>query len=645
MLYADGDNIASAVLSALNERDRDVREQVITVASRTADPDMLVRAVADHCDAVRRNAALDALTRGGARSVPALVRALGDPDPEVVMFAATVLGKTRDREAIPHLVRLLDHEDVNIVQAAIESLGHLRATAAVQRLTELLDRDPWLRFGAVHALGEIGDPRAAEPLGAALGDDDVWELAVAALGKVRSPDAIGHLAKALIAHAAAPDFDVALRALGDALRRQPRTEPLQEIPSWAQLAGDADGPVPARLAAILEEASAGAGDPDLIEAAAMVVKALDLRPLYGALVRSARNPALRPVLEFWTLAAGVGVAEALIDGLSDPDPAVRVLACRSGGILRARSMVEPMLARLSDDDPGVRVAAVRALVQLDPDAAVAGLTACLIDAEPAVRQAAQQALGACDAARSSEALLGFPHRDAAVVAALLRVMRAGPHSNQLPFLFDCLRHDEPEVRALAVEALAEQADLDLVSVLVPSLDDPAEAVRATAVRVLGRRRTARAVELLVQRLERAPIDARLLVSTLIEMGGPLIAPRLVEVYRRHPGPALTPILEALVELREPAVEPVLVALLADDDAGRRRFAVASLASFGTPVAIRHVIAAGTDPAPEVRAAVADALGELGEAAAAIAELERLCFDENRMVATTARHHLEARHVD
>jgi HEAT repeat protein len=135
------------------------------------------------------------------------------------------------------------------------------------------------------------------------------------------------------------------------------------------------------------------------------------------------------------------------------------------------------------------------------------------------------------------------------------------------------------------------------------------------------------------------------VSTLIEMGGPLIAPRLVEVYRRHPGPALTPILEALVELREPAVEPVLVALLADDDVERRRFAVASLARFGTQVAIRHVIAAGTDPAPEVRAAVADALGELGEAAAAIAELERLCFDENRMVATTARHHLEARHVD
>ena len=645
MLYADGDNIAAAVLSALNERDRDVRERVITMASRATDPDLLLRAVADHGNAVRRNAALDALARGGARSVPALVRALDDDDPEVVMFAATVLGKTRDREAIPHLIRLLDHEDVNIVQATIESLGHLRAGAAVSRLTELLDDDPWLRFGAVHALGEIGDPRATAPLAAVLGDGDVWEMVITALGKLRCPEAIGHLAEALLARADSPQFDVPLRALGDALRRQPRPESLSEVPAWMRLAtGDAEA-VQSRLQAIFERAATGgSSDLDLAEAAAMVVRGLHLEALYGPLVRSARRPALRPALQVWTLAIGTGIADALAFGLVDDDPGVRELSCRCAGILRLRDLVDPIAARLADEHAEVRSAAVRALMQLGPDIAVPGLTACLVDPDPGVRAAAQQALGACDPALSSEALLAFPRREPAVIAAMLRVMQSRPHPDQVPFLFDCLRHEQPSIRALAIEAIAEQPELDLVGLVTPIFGDPADEVRATTVLVLGRKRTARALDLLLDRLDQAADDSRLIVTTLLSMGGAALAPRLVEVYRRQPGRDRLPILEALAAAREPSAEPLLLELLADGDVELRRFAITALASYDTSVARRHLLAAGTDPAWQVRAAVADALGELGDADA-VAELERLCFDEHRAVATAARHRLESMHVD
>jgi HEAT repeat protein len=646
MLYADGDNIAAAVLSALNERDRDVREQVISVAARSADPELLVRAVADHTDAVRRNAALDALARGGARSVPALVRALEDDDPEVVMFAATVLGKTRDREAIPHLIRLLDHEDVNIVQAAIESLGHLRAGAAVPRLAQLLDHDPWLRFGAVHALGEIGDPRAVGALASALDDSDVWELVVSALGKLRSPDAIGHLADALATRADSPQFDVPLRALGDALRRQPRPEALTAIAAWTRLADPADGAsVHERLRAIFERAADGASaELELAESAAMIVRALGLRPLYLPLVRAARRPALRPTLQVWAIAAGEAIADALADSIGDGDAGVRALVCRAAGVLRLRSLIDAVAGRVADTDAGVREAAVRALMQLGPDTAVPGLTECLVDPDPLVRTAAQQALAACDPALSSEALLASPRRDDAVVSAMLRVMQARPHGDQLPFLFDCLRHDQPAIRALAVDALAEQAEIDLVGIVTPVLDDPADEVRAATVRVLGRKRAARAIDVLLERLDKGASDFRLVVKTLLAMDGAVIAPRLVEIYLRHPDRDHAPILEALAALRDPAVEPLLFALLADDAIDQRRFAVTALAGYGTAVSRQHLIAAGTDPAPEVRAAVAEALGELRHPDA-IAELERLCFDENRAVATAARHRLESLHVD
>ena len=156
-------SIEEAVMHALRSSDARIRAGGIASASRSMDPEALVEAVADQSDAVRRNAAIEALTRAGPRSVPTLIRALRHRDVEVVMFAAGILGRTRDAPAIPHLVRLLDHDDINIAQGAIESLAHLRAAASVEALIKMLDRDLWLRFAAIHALGEIGDPLAVGP--------------------------------------------------------------------------------------------------------------------------------------------------------------------------------------------------------------------------------------------------------------------------------------------------------------------------------------------------------------------------------------------------------------------------------------------------------------------------------------------------
>src|SRR5438128_1900622 len=119
-------SIEEALLGALRDSDSHVRLRAIADAARVVDPEALISAVADQSNAIRRNAAIDALARGGARSVPTLIRALRHADPEVVMFAAGVLGRTRDASAVPHLIALLDHEDINIAQGAIESLARLR---------------------------------------------------------------------------------------------------------------------------------------------------------------------------------------------------------------------------------------------------------------------------------------------------------------------------------------------------------------------------------------------------------------------------------------------------------------------------------------------------------------------------------------
>jgi len=61
------------------------------------------------------------------------------------------------------------------------------------------ENDYDVREAAADALGEIGDPRAVEPLIAALGDPDgdVREAAAEALGTIGDPRAVGPLTAAL----------------------------------------------------------------------------------------------------------------------------------------------------------------------------------------------------------------------------------------------------------------------------------------------------------------------------------------------------------------------------------------------------------------------------------------------------------------
>ena len=86
-----GDDITAALLNALGEADRTARDHGISRAAAEVDPDELVGAIADPVNAVRRNAAMDALARGGPRSVPSLIRVLDSSDDELVMFSAGTL--------------------------------------------------------------------------------------------------------------------------------------------------------------------------------------------------------------------------------------------------------------------------------------------------------------------------------------------------------------------------------------------------------------------------------------------------------------------------------------------------------------------------------------------------------------------------
>ncbi len=114
--------------------------------------------------------------------------------------AAEALGYCDDPRAVEPLIAALADRENEVRWVAAQALGRLRDARAVGPLLVLLDdRERWTRRGAAWSLGEIGDPRAVEPLLSLLGDEkkDVRLAAAEALGKLRDLRAADPLSAAL----------------------------------------------------------------------------------------------------------------------------------------------------------------------------------------------------------------------------------------------------------------------------------------------------------------------------------------------------------------------------------------------------------------------------------------------------------------
>lgn len=594
-------SLEEALRAALGSAEREERAGAIREAAVHADPEALVVLMGDHADSISRNAAMDALTQGGSRSLGALARALRHPDPEVVMFAAGVLGKTRDRAAIPHLVGLLTHADVNVVQQAIESLAQLRASSAVGALIATLDEDPWLRFAAVHALGEIGDPSAVAKLASLLGDEIAREAVIGALGKIGSPEALEHLASTLRSSSDPDAFMACLQAIGAALDRHPDLEHVGRG-AWAALRRSDAGDVHERLVQVLSSESPVEGEGlDVRRAAAAVVHALRLRHLYTALVVAGSDRSLRQSVEFYVLALGAEIVPTLRLGLSSSSPSVRQLACQSLGALGAEEDGPALAIRLGDEEPSVRVAALRSLARLGQSKQVHRMLPLLLDESEAVREAAIEALARLDAEAVTLLLLAARAQHPAHLLPMLAVMARNPHPDQLGFLDRCLGHAAPDVRIGAVRALEAQQG-DMVARVARAVHDGDPAVRRAALAVISSSRSALARRVLLQMVEEQPdVDVVLAVGALEDV----------------------------------AVVPALVRHLGAADAGLRAAAVAALRRFPSPTIVRRVAALATDPDEGVRTEVARMLIDSADPAARAA-LDRLVLDPAPAVAAIAQ---------
>jgi vesicle coat complex subunit len=121
---------------------------------------------------------------GNGEALPHLLSTANDSASDVRLAVATALGEIGDEKAKSTLATLANDDDVYVSLCSIKALGSL---GAVEELVPVLrHEDQHVRGNAARILGELGDPKALEPLRGALKDeyDDVRVEASVAIRKI-----------------------------------------------------------------------------------------------------------------------------------------------------------------------------------------------------------------------------------------------------------------------------------------------------------------------------------------------------------------------------------------------------------------------------------------------------------------------------
>jgi HEAT repeat protein len=305
------------------------------------------------------------------------------------------VGGENARQALLEAAR---HESARTRAAAIRGLGHLDATpAAVHGLREATnDSDPWVRYYACQALGNVGDADATELLAARAQDGagQVRVAAIEAIAKLKTPAALQVLARA----AADDDAELRRAALaGIGSTRQPTLLPLLLDASYAPeiatrlvaVSGLANFDEAAALSRVCEVAQ---GDPEAsVRHAAIELLSENQAPTATAALIALLSDSVYQGRAVSALASGAAArTRQLVAALAQaPTDVAEALVTVLTTLPSAAS--EPLLlAALGGPNEHARRAAVRALrFAFDSEATSLALTrAAHQDSDPEVRRVA-----------------------------------------------------------------------------------------------------------------------------------------------------------------------------------------------------------------------------------------------------------------
>jgi len=163
-LEQQGDETAINALVDLlmHEHNRLVQEAAVAALIRINTPQVAEAMVQllESTDAWVRNAAVEILQGLGETAFDVVRDLLQSSDPDLRLFAVSVLGEAKYRKAISLLQEVVNNDsNVNVVAAAVEYLGEMGGRITDVRCLENVGRrfkDPFLHYAVAEALKKIG---------------------------------------------------------------------------------------------------------------------------------------------------------------------------------------------------------------------------------------------------------------------------------------------------------------------------------------------------------------------------------------------------------------------------------------------------------------------------------------------------------
>ncbi|NER25334.1 MAG: NACHT domain-containing protein [Symploca sp. SIO1C2] len=410
---------------------------------------LLIKALQDQEDYVRRNAAYALGKIRTEATILALIQSLQDQDYDVRRNAAQALGRVGTEAAIPALIQSLQDEHYDVRRNAAQALGRVGTEAAIPALIQSLqDENGFVRRNAAQALGRVGTEAAIPALIQSLQDEDdfVRRNAAQALGRVGTEEAIPALIQSL------QDEHYYVRSYAAQALERIGTE--AAIITLIQFLQDEPYHIRGNAAEALGKFRTEAAIPVLIQS------------LQNEDSFVSRNAAVA-LGEIGTEAA----IPALIQSLQNEDSFVSRNAAVALGKIGTEAAILALIQSLQDEDDFVRSSAAFALGKIGTEAAISDLIESLQDEDSYVRRNAAEALG-----------------------------KIGTEA-AIPALIQALQDKEYDVRRNAAVALGEIGTGAAISALIQSLQDKEYDVRRNVAQALDKIGTGAAINQLVQALK------------------------------------------------------------------------------------------------------------------------------------------------
>ena len=540
------------------------------------------------------------------------------------------LASNSDQDLVLSVVSSLReaHRDFGFLSSALKLLAvtNVDVTAPLAELLKDPDRD--LRIQAALALGDQSSPAAIQALIATLNDSDtnVRFQAIESLGKLRAAAAVDEL----LAIVESGDFFVAFAAL-DALgaigdpRIAPRLVPLLD-------SADLRTPVADALGAI--------GD---FSAVAPLVTALNRTPgAAGSIAGALAQIHDRSEREYRD---GGRIVDAVRAEINASGERHLVEAVSTAGTTQLPGLVRVLSWLQSDDvdrtltrllgEPTVRNDVVEALAR-HGERVVDVLAEQLRSDDPEIRHAAVVALGRVGSKRATPALVGLLDEENDLLVAAAGALARIADREAFDPLLSLLGHADGSVRQAAIGALNSIGHPELPARIAALLGDGNPLVRESAVRIAGYFGYAETADRLFECVnDSSDVVRRAAIEHLPFLEDDRVLPVLLGAVAKETPPGRAAAVRALAKVENARASEALLEALRDPDVWVRYYAARGLAEQRHLPALDALLAlAEHDPAPHVRIAGLNAIGNFG-GAEAMARLEPITRDKNDQVSIAA----------